>query len=110
MGVLGSLCGLASPALAERAPAPDPPPTRALPRRARPGARERAGPGRPFADPDATAFDPAAFNPIVVTGTSLAARAPVSLPSGSYQVRVFGLTATGRPLGRASAAVSLMVD
>ena len=60
--------------------------------------------------PNATSFDPAAGNPIVVGGTTLNAVVPASLPPGGYQVRIFGLTTTGQPLGRASDAVTLFVN
>jgi hypothetical protein len=71
-------------------------------------AIEVVGPGGAFAVPNAAAFDPAATR-ILVTGTSLAATVPVSMASGSYQIRVLGLTATGLPLARASDAVTLVV-
>lgn len=67
------------------------------------------GPGRTFAVPNATALDPAAASPIIVAGTGLTAVVPASFASGSYQVRVIGLTATGQPLGRASDAVTLVI-
>jgi len=72
-------------------------------------AVEVVGPGRTFAVPNATALDPAAASPIIVAGTGLTAVVPASFASGSYQVRVIGLTATGQPLGRASDAVTLVI-
>ena len=72
-------------------------------------ALEVVGPSRTFAVPNATAFDPAAANPIVVAGTTLTAIVPASFPTGTYQVRVIGLTATGRPLARSSDAVTLVI-
>lgn len=72
-------------------------------------AIEVVGPNRAFAVPNAPALDPTAAA-VVVTGTGLTAAVPSSFVPGPYQVRVIGLTATGQPLGRASDAVTLVVD
>jgi len=67
------------------------------------------GPGRTFAVPNAQSFDPGA-SALVVPGTALDAVVPPAFLPGSYQVRVFGLTAGDRPVGRASDALTLLVQ
>jgi hypothetical protein len=72
-------------------------------------ALEVIGPGRTFAVPNAQSFDPGA-SALVVPGTALNAVVPPTFAPGSYQVRVFGLTAGDRPVGRASDALTLIVQ
>jgi hypothetical protein len=75
---------------------------------------EFTGPDLVFTNPNAPGPDPVnGFGGLggggLVTGTTLQAVVPADIPSGVYQVRVLGLSATNQPLGSASDAITLIV-
>lgn len=72
---------------------------------------EFTGPGGQFANPNGSAPDPAkALGSLVVPGTALAVVAPVTIPQGSYQVRVISLDGAGQPVASFSDAVTVVVQ
>ncbi len=77
-------------------------------------AFEHTGPGRQFANPNGTGPDPVngfggAGGGFVVDGMSVSVTLPASMPPGSYQIRVIGLSPTGQPVGTFSDAVAVIV-
>jgi hypothetical protein len=76
---------------------------------------EYTGPGRQFANPNGTAPDAAngfggTGGGLVVSGTSLPVTLTSSIPAGTYQVRVIGLSAAGQIVGTFSDAVTVIVQ
>lgn len=76
---------------------------------------EHTGPGRQFANPNGTAPDPVngfggAGGGFVVAGTSFTTTVPPSIPPGTYEIRVTGLSPAGQVVGVFSDAVTVVVD
>jgi Tol biopolymer transport system component len=72
---------------------------------------EATGPNGQFTQPNATTLtDPGAAARAPVIATSFSVPLPLDLPTGSYQVRVIGLSATGTPVGSFSDALTLVVQ
>ena len=71
-------------------------------------------PGRQFANPNGTSPDSVngfggAGGGCVVPGTSFPVTLGPSVPTGTYQIRVIGLSPTGQPVGTFSDAVMVVV-
>jgi hypothetical protein len=77
-------------------------------------AVEFSGPDLAFANPNGTGFDPVngaggAGGSFVVAGTGVTVTVPATLGSGTYQVRVIGLSPTGQLIGSFGDAVGVVV-
>jgi hypothetical protein len=76
---------------------------------------EFTGANRQFANPNGTAADPVngfggAGGALLVNDTTLTVAVPGTIPPGTYEARVIGLSVAGQPVGSFSNAIVLIVQ